>query len=47
MAYRGLGKKTQALNDFEKLITLTNSPQLIEIAKKQIGDLSRCSDFRA
>jgi tetratricopeptide (TPR) repeat protein len=47
MAYRGLGKKTQALNDFEKLITLTNSPQLIEIAKKQIGDLSRCSDSTA
>ena len=41
MAYRSLGKKTEALNDFEKCVTFTNSYQLIEIAKKQIGELSR------
>jgi tetratricopeptide (TPR) repeat protein len=40
MAYRSLGRKTEALNDFEKFVTITNSSQLIEIAKKQIEELS-------
>ncbi len=40
MAYRSLGRKTEALKDFEKFVTLTNSSQLIEIAKKQIEELS-------
>jgi tetratricopeptide (TPR) repeat protein len=44
MAYRSLGKKPEALNDFEKFIALANSPQLIEIAKKYIEELSRRSD---
>jgi tetratricopeptide (TPR) repeat protein len=41
MAYRSLGRKTEALNDFEKFIAITNSSQLIEIAKKQIEELSQ------
>jgi hypothetical protein len=44
MAYRSLGRQAEALKDLEKLITLTSSPQLIEIARKHIGQLSGRSE---
>jgi tetratricopeptide (TPR) repeat protein len=44
MAYRSLDKRAEALKDLEKLIALTSSPQLIEIARKHIGQLSGSSD---
>jgi tetratricopeptide (TPR) repeat protein len=44
MGYRSLGRKVEALKDLEKLLTLTSSPQLIEIARKHISQLSGRSD---
>ena len=33
MAYTGLAKKTEAIADLEKFITLTDNPQLVEMAR--------------
>ncbi|GAJ13974.1 unnamed protein product, partial [marine sediment metagenome] len=39
-AYKELGKKSEAIDDFEKCIALTDNPQLIEMARQQIEELS-------
>jgi len=39
-AYKLQGKKAEAIADFEKFITLSNNPQLIEMARQQIEELS-------
>jgi tetratricopeptide (TPR) repeat protein len=44
LAYRSLGRQAAALSDLQKLLTLTSSPQLIEIARKHISQLSGRSD---
>ncbi len=40
-AYDMQGKKAEALADFEECITLTDDPQLIEMARQQIEELSK------
>ena len=40
-AYKGLGKKALAIADFKMLITLSDDPELIEIAEQQIEELSK------
>ena len=40
-AYKEQGKKAEAIADFEKSIALTTNPQLIEIARQQIAELSK------
>jgi len=40
IAYKELGKKSEAIADFEKCIALTDNPQLIEMARQQIEELS-------
>ena len=39
-AYKLQGKKAKAIADFEKFITLTDNPQWVEIARRQIEELS-------
>jgi len=39
--YKQQGKKAESLGDFKKLITLTDNPRLIEMAKRQIEELSK------
>lgn len=39
-AYKLQGMKAEALADFEKVITLTDNPQWIQMARQQIGELS-------
>ena len=39
IAYRELGRKTEAVADFEKLITLTDDAQQVEMARQQIEEL--------
>ncbi|MFC2060313.1 tetratricopeptide repeat protein [Chloroflexota bacterium] len=41
LTYALLGKKAEAIADFEKFITLTNNPRSIEMARHQIEELSR------
>jgi Tfp pilus assembly protein PilF len=43
MAYRSLGRKAEALSNFEKFITLADNSPLIEIVRKQIEELSKAS----
>ena len=40
-AYKLQGKKAEAMADFEKLITLTDNPRWVEIARQQIEELSK------
>ena len=40
-AYKLQGKKAEAIADFEKFITLTDNPQLIEMARHEIEELSK------
>jgi len=40
LAYAELGEKAEAMADFEKVITLSDDPQVIEIAQQQIEKLS-------
>ncbi|MEE9399447.1 MAG: tetratricopeptide repeat protein [Dehalococcoidales bacterium] len=40
-AYKEQGKKAEAIADFEKFITLTNNPRWIEMARKEIEELSQ------
>ena len=40
-AYKLQGKKAEAMADFEKVITLTDNPRWVEIAKQQIKELSK------
>ena len=40
LAYEEQGKKAEAIADFEKLLTLTDNPQLREMAREQIEELS-------
>jgi regulator of sirC expression with transglutaminase-like and TPR domain len=44
MAYRKLGKIPEALNDFEKFIVIVKIPQLVQIARNQIEELSQHLD---
>jgi len=39
--YKLQDKKAEAIVDFEKFITLTDNPQLIEMARQQIEELSK------
>ncbi|MFQ5996345.1 MAG: tetratricopeptide repeat protein [Dehalococcoidales bacterium] len=39
-AYKRQGNKAKAIADFEKFITLTSDPRLIQIAKQQIKELA-------
>ena len=41
VAYGRLGKKAEAIAEFEKCITLTDNPQWIEMARQQIEELSK------
>ena len=40
IAYKLQGNKAKAISDFEKFITLTSDPRLIQIAKQQIKELA-------
>ena len=40
-AFKLQGKKAEAIIDFEKSMTLTSNPQLIEMARQQIEELSK------
>ena len=40
IAYKLQGNKTKAIADFEKFITLTSDPRLIQIAKQQTKELA-------
>lgn len=40
-AYKLQGKKAEAMADFEKVITLTDNPQWVKIARQQIKELSK------
>ncbi len=40
IAYKLQGNKAKAITDFEKFITLTYDPRLVQIAKKQIKELA-------
>jgi len=41
LAYRLLGKKTEAITNFKVFITLTENPEWIEMASQQIEELSK------
>lgn len=38
-AYKLQGKKAKAMADFEKLVTITDNPQWVKIARQQIKEL--------
>jgi len=40
LAYRLLGKKTEAITNFKVFITLTENPEWIEMVSQQIEELS-------
>lgn len=40
LVYKLQGNKAKAIADFEKFITLTSDPRLIQIAKQQVEELS-------
>ena len=40
VAYKLQGNKSEAIADFEKAITLSDNPRLIEMAKQQLKELS-------
>ena len=40
IAYKLQGNKAKAISDFEKFITLTSDPRLIQIAKQQVEELA-------
>jgi len=40
IAYKLQGNKTKAISDFEKFITLTSDPRLVQIAKQQVEELA-------
>jgi Tfp pilus assembly protein PilF len=40
IAYKLQGNKAKAIADFEKFITLTSNPRLVQIAKQQVEELS-------
>ena len=40
IAYKLQGNKAKAISDFEKFITLTSDPRLVQIAKQQVEELA-------
>ena len=41
VAYKLQGNEAEAIANFEKAVTLSDNPQVIEMAKQQIEELSR------
>jgi len=39
--YKAQGEKAEALTDFQKLITLTDNPEWVAMAKEEIEELSK------